>query len=217
MSQAKVIPVVFQSHQPATMTDVKKVVALAEKAAELLRAVGYIVTVKRVMTRTASATVEDTYRLIVTVGIYSSLGLRPWTEDVATWREKQRQAAVEIRVDVTADVEWLKDQTIATFGHFGAEYANVDVATVEEAVAWVGKHCRDRPVERVTAKELRIWEGTMVRVENAPMTLLAAVRRFGPLFGHKINAVQLIEDFEVSAKNAQEIVRAVRKILPKHT
>ena len=190
----------------APEAEIEAVVPLARGAALALgQATGRPVKVSVAKNkRAAHAFVSDSpFRLGITAGSY----------------------ALGLALDVTADVEWLKDQALATRGSFGSEHANVDVADVPAAVAWIREHCLSEPVERVSSEELEAWDKTTILAERCgcdtdcgkrvTMTLALAVNKFGPKYRHGINEGVLAANHDLSEEDAKLVVAAVMKVLPR--
>lgn len=166
--------------------------------------------------RFATAKVEYGHNCVaVTVGSYAVGGIRPLDVDVREWASQKESAPREVGVDVTAHVEWLIDQSLATEGNFGAEYASPAVSTVEEACEWVRAHCLRAPVPRVSHEERLVWERRVAVVDEKPVKLVEAVRRFGPKYGRDISVDRLVKDHAMSPADARMIVSAVKKVLPR--
>jgi hypothetical protein len=218
---ANIIRVNFAAKAPVSSEITAQVAALAEVAAgALAEHVGRAIFVAR--ERTSAATrVDDTYRLIITVGNYSTLRRRPLDDDIREWQARRDAAPREILVDVVADVEWLLGVADATSGEFGSEHAFVELSNVEQAAAWVRAHCRRASVARVPPEELAEWGSRTVTVRDGArvrrrvrISLVDAVRIYGPIYGREISASNLVAAHQLSQRDARAVAEAVLKIVP---
>ena len=185
-----------------TEADIREVIQLGRRAAALLgRETGLSIRVSRSADRRfVDAQVDGTYTLAVTVGAY----------------------AEGILVDVTADVEWLRDQSLATEGDFGSERACPTAPSVEAAVAWVKENCLPEPVERVPPAEMARWCKIPVEIPapagiegTREVHLIEAVKIYGAVYGRRISPDLLEVEQGIPAGHAAAISAAVRRILPK--
>lgn len=173
----------------------RRVVALARGAASgLARWSSRPVRLRLRDGRVATAAVAgEAHRLVVAVGLYGG----------------------EVGWDVSADVEWLCDQSLATEGGFGSERAEAVVAGPEEALAWVCAHCLRSPVERVPVAVLELWETEQVRdPARGRISLAEAVKVYGCLLGRRISAEALAAE-GMSRRDAARVAEAVRRVLPR--
>jgi len=223
VSQSNIIPVDFASRVPLSATEARAVTDATALAVLLLH---------RELRREVIAEFQDrrvgfahvtggAYRLGISVGVYSSVkGRRPPEMDLREWIAKRDIAPRVLAVDVTADAEWLRDSALATEGDFGSEYANPEVASVEDAVAWIRKNCLRTPVDRVSSGELLAWEEKIVSLpqpdgKGKKVSLAFAVKVYGPLYKHEICAATIIHNHGIAAADAKAIVAAVKKVLPR--
>lgn len=214
---AKVFPLITAA--PASSDDFSEVDRLGRRvAAVLAQHTGLVVSTLR-SRGSATAAVQSTYRLAISVGSYSILRRRPLDEDVREWQARRDAAPREIVVEVHADVEWLRDQSLATEGNFGCEHACVEFLDVETAAAWVHENCLRVPVERVSAAELTEWSTQTVVIgkggKNRMSTISEAVKIYGPLYGSEIAVEALMINHGLDREDAELITSAVKKILPR--
>lgn len=145
------------------------------------------------------------------------------TDEVGISVWSQKGALV---VHVFAGVNCLLDESLATSGNFGHEYAYVEVAGVEAGIAWIGERCKRERTIRVTPKEIAKWRKR--RIERVAVggskwwiSFFEAVQQVG---GHRPEGCEtseaLAEWFQqrepgISPRDALDVARAVFKILPK--
>ena len=175
----------------------------------------------RIGERISSAFVSGTeYRLGVTVGVYSSLRCRPQDEPIRAWLDRKDIAPKFIGMDLTADAEWLLDGELAMAGSFGCEFANPDVASIEEVSSWLRANCRRYPLDRVTREDILRWKQTVVTIPGSDskpsaVTLHDAVKVYGPIYYKTISPEKLASNHNISMMDAVTIAHAVRQLLTK--
>lgn len=161
------------------------------------------------------------YNLSITVGWYSSLRVRPFTEDIREWRARQERAPRVLGVDIHADVEWLVNHALALDGIFGGEYASVDVLDVDAAETWLRENCHRAPVPRITAVDREMWKARRIVHWDGErfrtISLDDAVGLYGPLYKYEISATVLVNNHKMSMVDAQAVVDAVMKNLPRRS
>lgn len=170
---------------------------------------------------TAIATV-DSFRFEIAATVASTLRRRPVGEDIADWIARREAAPHELVVDVLVSEEWLVDGSLATLGNFGFEFCNPEFPRVEDAIAWVEAYCRRVAVPRLTAAEERAWNWDTVTVpdEDRPnkqrdILLIEAVDVYGSKYRDRISVPVLVDVHGLSEKDAEIVVGAVRKFLPR--
>jgi hypothetical protein len=223
LNKSNIIEVDFSSRVTLSESDCKAVFDLSQRAAFLLhREMNQRIDVDFKDRRVGFAHVAVCpFRLGITVGSYSSIqGSCPEGTGLREWITQRDIAPRVIQVDVTADVEWLRDHALATEGDFGSEYANPEAASVEDAIVWIRRNCLRAPVDRVSPDELAAWDEKKVTIpdENGKLdkvSLNVAVKVYGPTYGYEICAATLITDHRISEKDAKLIVAAVKKVLPR--
>ena len=160
------------------------------------------------------------YRMGIVIGMYPTLRGRPDDEDVLVWAARRDAAPREIRYEVFAEVEWLRDHMLVNGGDFGREHADPEFPSLEETVAWVVKNCFKAPVLRITSEELDEWERKVVIAsagteKERKLSLKEAVRAYGPVYRYEISPETLAENHGFSLRHARTICEAVLKILPR--
>jgi hypothetical protein len=213
----------FKQPLAPEQADLDEVKALARKAAIILgRYTGTTVLVKQVSVSAFGAFVpgHGSFRLGIVVGSYSKVRGMPIGGDPREWAKMRDAAPRELRVEVVADVEWLRDHELATTGDTGEEYTDPEFKTVREAADWVEKNCLKVPVARVSQKEIAKWDSTTITVavgceDERKMTLLEAVKVYGSLYRYEISLEVLEANHGIAAGDAKLIVTAVMKNLPR--
>lgn len=219
--KTNVIQVDFAGKSPAAEWS-GQVVDLGRQAARaLVKHAGVPAELSREEGTYATAKVKDAYRLQITVGAYSTLRRRPRDVDIHEWRAMREKAPCELVFEVACDVEWLRDQALATEGNFGNEHACVEFSSLEAAVAWVRENCTKAPVLRVASEDLAAWAKVMVRAGKADgaskgkVSLIDAIKIYGPIYKGAISADVLVQKHGVPREDAEKIASAVRRISPR--
>jgi hypothetical protein len=169
----------------------------------------------------ATSVVKDTFRLEITVGAYSTLRHRPLDVDIHEWRAMRAAAPRELVLEVVAEVEWLRDQTLAKEGNFGNEHACVEFSSLDAAVTWVQKNCMTKSVPRAAAAELAAWGKVTVSVGKSnigrasKVTLVDAIKIYGPLYKADVSADVLVQKHGVPRGDAEKIADAIKRIAPR--
>jgi hypothetical protein len=217
-----VISVNFKQPTAPASVNLAELKALAQKAAVYLgRYTGKPVKVEQVSATAFGAYVQGyVLRLGIVVGSYSTVKGMPVGEDALKWTAKREAAPREIIYEVNVMVEWLRDQSLATEGDFGREYANPEFKKVEDAAAWIIESCHKAPVSRISAKEVEEWKTKKVTVgigtdKERTIPLAEAATIYGQVYRYEITAEAIATNHGISKKDALIIFAAVSKVLPK--
>ena len=218
-----VIVASFKQPTPPAQADLDEVKALARKAALFLGShTRTTVVVKQVSVCAFGAFVPGygSFRLGVVVGSYSKLRGMPIGGDPVEWAKMRDAAPREFRVEVVADVEWLKESVARDHRRVRWGYTDPEFKTVHQALCWIEANCLKAPVARVPAKEIAEWEKKTITVgvgsENErKMTLFKAVTVYGPMYSYGITPEVLVENHGIALQEAKLISDCVLKHLPK--
>mgnify|MGYP001564135132 CR=1 FL=1 len=137
-----------------------------------------------------------------------------------------RAAPKVLEITVLAGVNRLENETLATLGCFGGEYAMraCGGTDVDSAIAWIAANCKKEKTVRVTENEIAAWKKkrvAYVATDGTPGTtsLFEVIRQAGAKKGDCADeeeiAAWLRQTLKLAGPDAARAARGVVQIMPR--